>query len=546
MMENKNLLRPVAVIIAIIMTIGISATGIGGVSEVHASNGYKIITTAAELDAVRNDLSGKYKLGADIDLSTYSYNKKTWTSSAGWDGIGISLAKGFTGEFDGDGYTISGLWSKGRGSNQGLFSWVVGGTVKNLNIELADDRGILGAGERRAALAGNAYAGSVISDVKVSSADETARIEGSANYIAGLVGVVKDSTMKSCEVSDIDISGSSYVAGIAGVIYDNSSVYGQKAKNLNLYGNASYVGGSIGCVYGGSTVCGSSVVNAKVEAGASYAGGFVGAIHERGSSIANSYVTGVSSKARASYAGGFAGVIYHYASVEKCCASNVNATAVNGRSAGGFTGELYDFATASRCYAVNPKAQGQYYVGGWSGAIYGNSSVEISCAHGKGTAKTTRGYVAGGFAGYTAYTTISNCYSQVNVATEITGGTGGFVGFFEVGSKVYNSYSSGKVTNYQGDNSIYNGAYSGYSYVTFGGKNYFDNQVTGGLRAYGSGGKQAGSWSSYPQGKDTPTMMKKNTFEGWDFVNIWAIDETTSYPYFWKMDETCGGGHVPV
>ena len=85
-----------------------------------------IITTAAGLDAVRDDLAAHYKLGNDINLED-----EPWTP-IGTPGTGNQ----FTGIFDGAGYTISGLYiNLPITSNVGLFGYVgTGGTVKNLSV----------------------------------------------------------------------------------------------------------------------------------------------------------------------------------------------------------------------------------------------------------------------------------------------------------------------------------------------------------------------------------------------------------------------------
>jgi hypothetical protein len=37
--------------------------------------------------------------------------------------------------------------------------------------------------------------------------------------------------------------------------------------------------------------------------------------------------------------------------------------------------------------------------------------------------------------------------------------------------------------------------------------------------------------------KTTEEMMQQATFENWDFTNVWAIDEGSSYPYLqWELD----------
>jgi hypothetical protein len=87
-----------------------------------------IITTATQLDDVRNGLNKYYKLGNNIDLIHYlassgaGYSK--W-GAAGWMPIGI-----FTGGFDGNGYKITGLWINRNTVYVGLFGNTNGATIK--------------------------------------------------------------------------------------------------------------------------------------------------------------------------------------------------------------------------------------------------------------------------------------------------------------------------------------------------------------------------------------------------------------------------------
>ncbi|NLK18684.1 MAG: hypothetical protein GX310_02700 [Synergistaceae bacterium] len=71
-----------------------------------AGNPY-IITTAEQLDEMRNGLAAHYKLGNDIDLGEVPYN-----TGSGWKPIGgFDLGEGpFTGSLDGNGKKITGLF----------------------------------------------------------------------------------------------------------------------------------------------------------------------------------------------------------------------------------------------------------------------------------------------------------------------------------------------------------------------------------------------------------------------------------------------------
>ena len=84
------------------------------------------ISTADQLKAVANNLSGSYKLTADIDLG-----------GEAWTPIGNSDTP-FTGTFDGNGHTVSNFTitaDETYGKNSaGFFGYSNGGTIKNLRI----------------------------------------------------------------------------------------------------------------------------------------------------------------------------------------------------------------------------------------------------------------------------------------------------------------------------------------------------------------------------------------------------------------------------
>ena len=89
-----------------------------------------VILTRADLEAVDDNMSANYALGADISLSGADWIPLGGIVANGWS------AEEFTGSFDGRGHAISDMtihadeaWSEG-GS---LFGWVSGG-VKNVNI----------------------------------------------------------------------------------------------------------------------------------------------------------------------------------------------------------------------------------------------------------------------------------------------------------------------------------------------------------------------------------------------------------------------------
>ena len=95
-----------------------------------------IITTAEELASVNDDLTACYKLENDIDLTDYLSS-----STEGWLPIGDATNK-FQGNFDGNGYKITGLWINRTATNNsdcyiGLFGVInTGGVVNNLGVKI--------------------------------------------------------------------------------------------------------------------------------------------------------------------------------------------------------------------------------------------------------------------------------------------------------------------------------------------------------------------------------------------------------------------------
>lgn len=100
----------------------------------YLPNGYIAISTPEELDRIRNDLSGKYMLTANIDLTDALAVGGSLYDSKGWIAIGYaSSPQPFTGILDGNGYTISGVTAKG-GLGIAHLIYENRGTIKNLTV----------------------------------------------------------------------------------------------------------------------------------------------------------------------------------------------------------------------------------------------------------------------------------------------------------------------------------------------------------------------------------------------------------------------------
>jgi hypothetical protein len=148
-----------------------------------------IITDVTELQAVDADLGACYVLGTDIDAC----DTRAWNGGAGFEPVG-SDPNGFTGKFDGQGHTVTGLYINRPSEDRvGLFAFLTeGAEVKNVGLADVDITAYGGSGS----LAG-ASNGSSIFRCWVSGA-----VRGTSSIqapIGGLVGGnINGSFMSQC------------------------------------------------------------------------------------------------------------------------------------------------------------------------------------------------------------------------------------------------------------------------------------------------------------------------------------------------------------
>jgi hypothetical protein len=143
------------------------------------------------------DLSGDYKLTADIDLT----------------GLAQTPISGFTGTFDGDGHTITGLKQKNSASATiygGLVGCVDGATIRRLgmvasNISAENAGGV--AGWAINATIGECYNAGTVSGVA---------------FAGGVAGVIDGTTTISDCYSIGAVTATEHAGGIAGSVCGNS------------------------------------------------------------------------------------------------------------------------------------------------------------------------------------------------------------------------------------------------------------------------------------------------------------------------------------
>ncbi|MFI3292699.1 MAG: DUF4998 domain-containing protein [Rikenellaceae bacterium] len=218
-------------------------------------------------------------LTCDIDIASYSAE-----SAYGWTPMGSSSGA-YTGTFNGNGYSISGLWvNRGTSTYQGLFGYISGtANVKNLTLVSPAVYG----GNSSGAITGRlVYSGTypVIENCHVEggyvyndAADGTAN--ASIGSIAGsnAGGIVKDCTSSATLYIPTDQGSNNSTSGVGGIVGYNftSTKYGQ-VVGCTFSG---YVQGKIsaaGIVAANSAGYVAGCINEGEVRGSSYTGGVVG------------------------------------------------------------------------------------------------------------------------------------------------------------------------------------------------------------------------------------------------------------------------------
>ena len=182
---------------------------------------------------------------------------------------------------------------------------------------------------------------------------------------------------------------------------------------------------------------------------------------------------------------------------------NMNKKGITGRSSvGGICGRL-SYGNIENCMLTGD-ISGYQDVGGIVGHTndkYYDSSIISQCAS-SGNITATKGYVGGILGYYDGSCSIKNCYSIANVKVE--GSYSSMV--CGIGGPDANCYFAGTIS----------GADINYVHPVGSNTSYYDSEKT----------KISGK-----QGALTTKQMKQQaSFQGWDFDNIWTIQEGVDYP----------------
>ncbi|MFW6305140.1 MAG: GLUG motif-containing protein, partial [Candidatus Saliniplasma sp.] len=239
------------------------------------------ISNWTHLNATRGDLGANYTLINDLDETTDGY--ETYVNTAGgFEPIG-DWSDRFTGSFDGNNYTISGLYINRSGEEYvGLFGQTgTGALVKNIGLVGNDITG----GDFTGSLAGVAYQSTLSNSYSTGVVNGTSRV-------GGILGVLDGGSMtqsySTADVTGITGNENSRVGGAVGDITGNGLAEECYATGTVTGGN--YVGGFMGRTY--DAVIRDSYAMGTVN-GNNWVGGFAGTHqYEASDIIERCYSTG--------------------------------------------------------------------------------------------------------------------------------------------------------------------------------------------------------------------------------------------------------------
>ncbi len=260
---------------------------------------YTPIYTAEDLNNIRNNLSGKYILMNDIDLSVYE----------SWVPIGNSL-NSFVGILDGNSFVVKNFKiTKAEGENPsvGLFGTAKYSQIKDLTvvgtINVHNNNGI-----RAGLICGEAYCSAI------SNCTTFGKLVASTNagaWVGGITGYLSENLE--------DESNKSTIKGCR----NNAEIIADVFRNEDFFGMNYFTGGVVGLSIGAISECsnyGNVFAMGKSDNSAYYYAIVGGICGNSNGEIKNCYNIGKINSAGAKYtlAGGIAGYWYQFGDIINC------------------------------------------------------------------------------------------------------------------------------------------------------------------------------------------------------------------------------------
>ena len=531
------------------------------------------IRTAADLAKVNDDLEANYKLMNDIDLSDYD----DWVPIAAGD-------DSFSGIFDGQGHTISGILIEENGyDNCGLFSCVTG-TIRNLRVEgdiLCEgtagllvgslEHGIVERCSSGGTVESDGCAGGLIgymsadnhSKISVRDCYSSAKVSSSHQSLwtgcGGLVGTQRYGIISCCYATG-DVQGEDGgeygVGALVGVNNDSilSCFYLEKSKNDSSHKGISLSSEALkdSDSFSGWDFDQIWKIDPEINEGypcLRYTGEIAPLTPLGSGTSVDPYIIRTEKELTAIALGDYPNNFNAcYLLANDIVLTRRNWTPISADGMGGFSGEfdgnghtISDICISNPCYwdnglfgcvkgtVKNLRVEGTLSgigIGGLLvGWLYGGNIERCSSSgivEGNGD--------VGGLIGYDekpdggSRPTVRNCYSTANISCNSEDdetGCGGLIGNTE--ARITNCYAVGTVSK---DSTKGIGGLIGIKVSGVVNSSYFDNYIDT------SSGK-----GTY---KPTSEMKDRSTYDGWDFDTIWTIEASINngYPYL--------QGQVPV
>lgn len=320
-----------------------------------------VIKTKEHLDHIHHYTDAHFILNNDLAFSEsdFSSTGDFYNQGEGWRPIGNKETP-FTGTFNGNGYTISGLrFNTGIEEEKtyiGLFGYAAG-TIKNLTI--ADSSMIVnGQSDPQSTGSKTAYIGMMAGYGHVVNCHNSGEIrvihEAALVYIGGVVGYGHaEACSNSGDISaDIPTKGMDYVTTNLGGIAGESTSLSQchNSGTITAYsarGNSAlYVGGIAGSAKNVSRSYNVGKVNGRGDNSLAkiYTGGICGLGF--GPTVTQCYNTGTIGGSNLSGNGGIIGHISGNGRVD----NSFNTGYIKGDWAGGIVGIVFGAATIENCY----------------------------------------------------------------------------------------------------------------------------------------------------------------------------------------------------
>ena len=333
-----------------------------------------------------------FKLTADIALT------KAWSPIGifGKNAYGLGN-RVFSGSFDGDSKTISGLTINDTASYSGLFGLVRGGSISNVVIKDAK----MNVGSVAGVLAGLA------DSVTVENCTiENAEIKGS-DHVAGMVGEAKYITVKNVSVTG-SVSGSNSVGGVLGSAQNGSFT---NLTNKASVSGKSTVGGIVGDLASVGGESGFSVAfNYGAVTGTKDVGGVVAKISSTNLERVGNYGAVTADESQLSNVGGVVAVASNKTVINEVFnVGTVTVTKV--MAAGGVIGSLKG-VTATNLFNQGEVSGQASNMGGLVGIVDNDAKLESGYNSGKIPDNNVSGTVAGKV---TSTATVANVYYDKTV-----------------------------------------------------------------------------------------------------------------------------------